>query len=254
MCVVCSFHWTKSQLCVFFLVKYKNALYSIVQKAVSVTDKQGDLSMSMEWKREENRRIVTTTALKLFLEKGIDCVTTKDIARACGLTDRSVYRYFDSRIDLVLQTAFLFWSDIKKEVEGLVSSSSYTKLRGIDQINIMLEFYSTLFITRPESVRYILGVEMLLSKSGVVVSMKDRPPGSFDSDTPLANAIRTGIDDGSVSKDIDAEQVYYLAYDSILGLMQRHVLGAVNEKTIDDPKRRMEHLCAMLIAAFEGRI
>lgn len=210
--------------------------------------------MKMEEKREENRRIVTKAALELFLENGVHAVTTKDIAERSGLAERSVYRYFDSRVDLVLQAAFLFWKGIKKEAEELISTSGFQGQKGIEQIRLMLDFYSSFFIKKPKGVKFILEVEMVLAKSGVVVSMKDRPPGSFYSDTPLANAIRTGLEDGSVSRDIDAEQVYYLAYDSILGLMQRHVLGAVYEDKIDDPKRRMEHLCSMLIAAFEGRI
>ena len=210
--------------------------------------------MTMEEKRDENIALVTSVALDLFLKKGIDSVTTKDISQKSGLTERSIYRYFPSRVDLILRTSFLLWSRLREDVEALVSDSSYSGLKGIDQIKIMLEYYSSLFIKSPDVVRFILGAEMALKHSGVVVAMKDRPPGSFKSDTPLARAIRTGLEDGSISKNIDAEQVYYLAYDSILGLMQRHLLGAVYEDSVEDPKKRMQHLCAMLIAAFEARV
>ena len=193
--------------------------------------------MSMEEKKEENRRIVVETALKLFLERGINGVTTKDIAKASGFTERSVYRYFTSRVELVLSASFLFWQRIKGEVEALVFQKEYQGLNGIGRIRLMLEYYSSLFANNPNAVKFILGVEMALSESGVNISMKDRPPGSFDSDTPLTNAIRAGLADGSVSRAIDAKEVYYLAYDSILGLMQRQVLGAVNEESLDAPKR-----------------
>ena len=209
----------------------------------------------MEEKRDQNRRLVTECALELFLEKGVDNVTIREVAERSGLTERSVYRYFYTRADLVLATSFLFWDGIKAEVEKVVSDSSYRGMKGIEQIKIMLRFYSSLFLESPKSVRYILGAEMSLKNSGVTIDIKDRPPGRYeDSDTPLAHAIKAGIADGSVSPDVDHEEIYYMLYDAILGTMQRMALGATTKEDTEHVKKRMEHLCSMFIAAFEGKI
>lgn len=210
--------------------------------------------MTMEEKRDKNINLVGVSALKLFLEKGLDNVTIKDIAKESGLTERSIYRYFPTRIDLMLHADYLLWAQMKKEVEYIVSDSFYQGQTGLEQIRILLNYYSTLFAKQPKVVRLILESEMAFAKNGVVISRKDIPPGSFQSDTPLANAIRTGLKDGSVSKDIDAEQVYYLTYDSILGVMQRCFLGDVYKKDAHNAQKRIEHLSEMLIAAFQGKV
>ena len=210
--------------------------------------------MSMEEKRDQNRRLVTEVALELFLEKGVDSVTTRDVAEKSGLTERSVYRYFYSRSDLVLATTFLFWDRLRARVELLESDSDYRKMSGIEQVSFLFDFYSTLFIDNPNDVRFILGAEMTLARESVVVDMKDRPPGRFEDDTPLANAIRTGLEDGSISKDADVRNLYYMYYDAVLGTMQRHVLEPFDEKENEELLKRMERLCSMFISAFKGLI
>ena len=208
----------------------------------------------MEEKRDQNRRMVTDAALELFLEKGVDSVTTREVAEKSGLTERSVYRYFYSRSDLVLATTFLFWDQMRSRVESLAKDSGYQRMSGIEQISLLFDFYSSLFLDRPNDVRFILGAEMTLSREDVVVKMEDRPPGRFEDDTPLADAIRHGLEDGTVSKDTDVRDLYYMYYDAVLGTMQRQVMEPITEDEKADIRRRMKRLSRMFLAAFQGRI
>ncbi|MEG1181959.1 MAG: helix-turn-helix domain-containing protein, partial [Oscillospiraceae bacterium] len=65
--------------------------------------------MSLEEMREQNKEKVAAAALKLFIANGIDVTKISDIAHESGLTPRSVYRYFESKTELVLDAARLFW-------------------------------------------------------------------------------------------------------------------------------------------------
>ena len=53
-------------------------------------------------RKEENISRVVTHALICFVDKGIDAAKVSDIAKMAGLTERSVFRYFESKSDLVL--------------------------------------------------------------------------------------------------------------------------------------------------------
>ena len=55
-----------------------------------------------EEQREKNIQLVTEKALDCFLENGIEKTKIADIARQCGLAERSVFRYFETKADLVL--------------------------------------------------------------------------------------------------------------------------------------------------------
>ena len=48
--------------------------------------------MPHEEQREKNIQLVTEKALDCFLENGIEKTKIADIARQCGLTERSVFR------------------------------------------------------------------------------------------------------------------------------------------------------------------
>ena len=58
--------------------------------------------MSLEEIRENNIRLVTNNALNCFIKKGINKTTLSEIAAASGLTERSIYRYYSSKEDLII--------------------------------------------------------------------------------------------------------------------------------------------------------
>ena len=71
--------------------------------------------MSMQEVREQNIALVAQTALACFVENGIDKTTIRDIAHRAGLTERSVYRYFATKDELVIAAAFLYWDRAKAQ-------------------------------------------------------------------------------------------------------------------------------------------
>ena len=209
--------------------------------------------MSLEELREQNKQLTVEKGLELFIKNGVDQTTVKDVATAAGLTERSVYRYFENKAELVLAAAFLFWERIAKRVEELVSEKSYQGMTGIEQIDIMLRFYANLYMENPDSVRFILNCETALYNAGIDADIQKRPPGRFeDSNSPMVRAIKAGLADGSVSPDVDVKEIYYNAYDAILGTMQRQAMGST-ACDLDDGQR-MEHLCDLFIAAYQGKI
>ncbi len=209
--------------------------------------------MSLEELREQNKRLTIEKGLELFIKNGVDQTTVKDVAAAAGLTERSVYRYFDSKADLVLATAILFWERISKRVEQRVSEKGYQGMSGMEQIDIMLRFYAGLYMENPDYVRFILNCETALYNAGISADIQSRPPGLFeDSNSPLVRAIKTGLADGSVSPNADVKEIYYNAYDAILGTMQRQAMGSTL-CDLDDGAR-MAHLCDLFIDAFQGKI
>ena len=56
------------------------------------------------WSRTRQAAIVeiTAVAMNLFLDKGFEGTTFDDIASAAGISRRSLFRYFDSKEDIVL--------------------------------------------------------------------------------------------------------------------------------------------------------
>ena len=71
--------------------------------------------------------------------------------------------------------------------------------------------------------------------------------------THLAKAIRKGLADGSISPDVDVQEIYYNSYDAILGIMQRLSIGGTPSARELDYDSRMLHLSQMFVRALSAK-
>lgn len=62
----------------------------------------GDVEGPWDRRRRVIAREIEEVALRLFVERGFDDVTAEDIARAAGVAERTFYRYFASKSDVIL--------------------------------------------------------------------------------------------------------------------------------------------------------
>ena len=80
--------------------------------------------MPHEEQREKNIRLVTEVALDCFLANGIEKTKVADIALRSGLTERSVFRYFETKADLVLAASLLYWKRILERIDRMSHTAS----------------------------------------------------------------------------------------------------------------------------------
>lgn len=206
--------------------------------------------MSLEEMRNRNVRLVTEMALECFIEKGIERTKVCDIAKRAGLTERSAFRYFASKNDIVAAASFLYWNRAKEAVGAKVASLRRDGMTGIEEIHLILCAYAGLVFDDPAGIRFSLDAEVALYNSGKNYRILNRPPERYeDAEGPLAGAIHRGISDGTVDKNAYVKQLYYNAYDSILGVMQRMTVGVPSVNEIDG-RERLLSLCNIFAREF----
>lgn len=208
--------------------------------------------MSLEEIRERNKMTVTDKALTCFIENGIEGTKIKDIARAAELTERSVYRYFETKADIVQAAAYLYWDKWTQEAAKFAFDSGISKMPGIEQIRTLLGFYSNMYFESPRGVLFTIEAEMYLFSAGKGSPVMNRPPYPFEtSDSPLVTAIHKGLEDGSVNRSADVKELYYNAFDSILSVMQKLAMETASAAVLDS-RSRMNHLCELFVRALQG--
>ncbi len=74
------------------------------------------------------RALIIENALRLFLEKGYDRTTVRELAKACGMTEGAIYRYIGSKNDilhlLLLDTKVNFIEDFLKGLGDVDSANA----------------------------------------------------------------------------------------------------------------------------------
>lgn len=80
---------------------------------------------------QARRALIIENALRLFLEKGYDRTTVRELAKSCGITEGAIYRYIGSKNDilhlLLLDTNVNFIEDFLK---GLGDVNTADALKG----------------------------------------------------------------------------------------------------------------------------
>ena len=73
--------------------------------------------------------MATEKALECFIENGIEKTKVSDIARRSGLTERSIFRYFATKTDIVIAAAFLYWEKAKKHTSDTLAAADYPGMK-----------------------------------------------------------------------------------------------------------------------------
>ncbi|MEG0913018.1 MAG: helix-turn-helix domain-containing protein [Oscillospiraceae bacterium] len=204
--------------------------------------------MSLEQIREQNKRTVIEQALICFAENSIENTKISDIAKKSGLAERTVYRYFSNKADIVLSTAYLFWDRTVLRIENALSTNAMAHLSGIEQVEAILLLYADIFKYEPKMLIFGQEAELYLYKNGIEKDVINRPPVEYESfSAPFSKAIRLGIKDGTLRRDIDIESAYYNIYSSMLGLMQKMALDSMGSETKKiDRQKQLESYCKMI--------
>lgn len=77
-------------------------------------------------KRAETRRTLVRTAAELFVNQGFDATTMKQIARAAGIGDATVYKYFPNKDKLVLGFYEVCADDALQKYRNIDGLDTYT--------------------------------------------------------------------------------------------------------------------------------
>ena len=136
--------------------------------------------MPHEEQREKNIRLVTEVALDCFLANGIEKTKVADIALRSGLTERSAFRYFETKADLVLAASLLYWKRILERIDRMSHTVADGSTTGLQDAENVLICYSQLYRLDPNGMRFTLDAELTLHAAGRLHDIKNQPPEPFE--------------------------------------------------------------------------
>lgn len=176
----------------------------------------------MVLKRKEARRNkIIAKALEIFAEKGFQETTIAEISKASGVSEATVYEYFNSKEELL----FAIPEEITREsVEDFKKILPY--LKGAEhKVRAIVLGYMTLYQGNPQYSALVL----LHLKNNKKFQQTKAYELIRDIARLLLDCIKEGIDEGIFKKDLDP----YLIRSMLLGTIEHlcirwHLLGAPN--------------------------
>lgn len=170
--------------------------------------------------RDSNKSKVISVARQLFIEEGVAATSVNRIAKEAGLAPMSVYRYFGSKDNLVMEVwrdaLPIFYTEfMQRYLERIKDMKT-----GFEKYVACMDEYTLTYTRFPEWYAYtreMLSYAMEDGGSGIDMSKVFWQFCDREIPIPALIALQEGIDDGSIRPDIDIHMIYQILVNAYTG-------------------------------------
>jgi AcrR family transcriptional regulator len=201
--------------------------------------------MTREQERTTNRNAIIAAGKKLFLRDGIEKTTVAEIAEEALLSSMSVYRYFGNKQSIAVAVANTLLQEYLEEHRQRCAETETPHELGHDSFARIIRAYVATYEAHPEYVDFLQDMGSYSMREGLSYDLDYMQFGSIhveNIDRPARLALSRGIQDGSIRKDIDIEQVSLIIANLLTGGV--HFRGLISEQ---QQTEIMRHTAEMII-------
>ena len=173
---------------------------------------------------EERQGEIIRVAVELAAKKGVDSVTTQDMADAMNVTQGAIFKHFSTKDDI--------WFGVMNWVrDRLMSVLEKAAAEATDPLNAIerMFFAHILFINKHPAIPRLLFSEMLHKKSSKLRALIQTIISGYE--TKIATLLDAAKEQGLVSDELDSQHAAIL----YIGMIQ----GLVMQVTIFNDKRSL---------------
>jgi len=203
--------------------------------------------------KEKRKEDILVAAIEVFKEKSIRSAKMTDIALESEVGVATVYRYFKTKLDLVIEAVNWMCKEEMQLMFEPFEGDGYKSMNGLEQVSFILKLFIQLYEVYPDFVvlleqfdNYVveehIGLEQLEHYEKNIIDLKEI---TFD-------AMERGKKDGSIKMSIDNNIFYTTIAHSLMSLSQKLILrGNIlkSDREINGKKQ-----LALLIEMAEGYI
>ena len=198
------------------------------------------------------RQKILETGYKLFSEKSIAAVTMNNVADACGIGVATVYRYFRTKLALVLAINTWLWENYVMENDRLLKDTEEAHVSALQRYEFFIDTFIDLYRNHKEMLRfnqlfniYIRSEQVPPEQLAAYNNMIGMMSGKFQ------EIILMGQDDGTIRKDISGQDIFSATLHLMLATTTRYAFGLVYtpEGGVEE-ERELHMLKRMLMSEF----
>jgi len=191
----------------------------------------------LELQKEKRKEEVILAAIEVIKEHGIENTKITNIAEKAEVGVASVYRYFKTKIDIIIATAIWMWEKEISLLKNQFYEKDYLELNGGDKVRRILNVFKTLYQEHSEFISFLEQFDNYIVKEQISRDKLENYERSIISLKPIMiDAIEEGKKDGSIKEAIDNDAFYMTVTHSLLSLSQKLILRGyilLNDSDVD---------------------
>ena len=201
-----------------------------------------------ELQKEVTRKRILDAGFRLFVDKNIDKVTMQDVADAAGIGIATVYRYYGTKLDLVMGISAWKWADYEAETKRLVEMRSDST--AAERFDYYLESFLNLYRSNRDLLRFNqlfngyvehenVSPEVMKPYTDVVRTIADR----FHLIYELA------LTDHTLRTDIPEREMFWATMHLMMAVITRYAVGLAFKGALE-PEEELKLQKKMLLREF----
>jgi AcrR family transcriptional regulator len=176
----------------------------------------------LDHQKEQRREEVIQAAIEIFKVNGIENTKMTEIAQKAEVGVASIYRYFKTKPELVIEVAIRTWESIITTFFENFNQAKYTSLNGIQRVESLLEVFLTLYQNHKDFLRFIEEFDHYIMKEKISPDRLEIYENTILNLRPLmVDALEKGKKDGSIKPFVHNEEFYMTLTHTLISLCQK---------------------------------
>lgn len=187
------------------------------------------------------REAMLQKGFEIFSKNGIEPVAMQEIANACGVGIATLYRYYNTKLDFVIDIGTRQWQDYGKYANKMRQKSHIDHMTAAEEMEFFLDFYIDLYKKHKDLLRFNQNFNNFVQREGATKEqLKDYLLSIGQFNVYFAELYEKGKKDGTIRTDMPEEKMFALISHIVLGVVVRFAQGLVY--SADNKNDRFEEL------------
>ncbi len=202
--------------------------------------------------KDAKLNFIVEVATKLFLEKGINQVTIRDIATAVGVGEATIYRYFSKKQNIVVASAMRLEDEVFNKYFALNDGGN-----GFEKLSKFYTNFLLIFTEHIEFYKFINDFDSyFINEVGDLSNYEESLRPFYKS---YLDAYNLGLIDKSILKLENIELFYFTTTHSLLGLCKKlsydkEILAQDSKVKKSDEIKQLISIILYSLKAYESNI
>ena len=172
------------------------------------------------------REAMIEKGFSLFAEKGIEAVGMQEVADACGLGVATLYRYYKSKLALVLDIGTRKWEEYTEHVYRSKEASGTDNMTAAEELAFYLDFYLDLYRNHKELLRFNQNFNSYVRHEGATKEQLEPYVASIRAIESLFHGIyRKGLKDGTIDTSMPEDKMFAATAHIMMAVAVRYAQG-----------------------------
>ncbi len=217
--------------------------------------------LEAEQQKLDRMKAITECSFELFAEQGIESITMNEIARQAEIGVASLYRYFSTKEELVVETAVYAWNMETGIFQKYLNHKDGDFGNGFSKLKSLLEIFSEAYSTQSSFFRFIYYFDAFVKREKVSKSSLEKYENTISVIKDMVvRTIRAGRKDGSITfgngknvelKKSSDDELYFTIMHSLFSMSQKLSLsGDMLEMNVSvQPEKQISLMVEIILSA-----